>query len=58
MAEKTVDVDDTSQTPAAVVYSMAVSPISIVEDTTAQYMEFTVSTSQADNILPGVTPSP
>jgi hypothetical protein len=52
VAEKTVDVDDTSQTPAAVVYSMAVSPISIVEDTTAQYMEFTVSTSQADNILP------
>ena len=52
VAEKTVDVDDTSQTPAAVVYSMAVSPISIVEDTNAQYMEFTVSTSQADNILP------
>jgi hypothetical protein len=52
VAEKTVNVTDTSQTPAAVVYSMAVSPISIVEDTTAQYMEFTVSTSQADNILP------
>ena len=52
VAEKTVDVDDTSQTPAAVVYSMAVSPISIVEDINAQYMEFTVSTSQADNILP------
>ena len=52
VAEKTVNVTDTSQTPAAVVYSMAVSPISIVEDTNAQYMEFTVSTSQADNILP------
>lgn len=52
VAEKTVDVTDTSQTPAAVVYSMAVSPISIIEHTTAQYMEFTVSTYQADNILP------
>lgn len=52
VAEKTVDVTDTSQTPAPVVYSMAVSPISIIEDTTAQYMEFTVSTSQADGNLP------
>ena len=52
VAEKTVDVTDTSQTPAAVVYSMAVSPISIVEDVNAQYMEFTVSTSQADGNLP------
>ena len=52
VAEQTVDVTDDSQTPAAVVYSMAVSPISVVENTTAQYMEFTVSTSQADGNLP------
>ena len=52
VASKIINITDNSQTPAPVVYSMAVSPISIIENTTAQYMEFTVSTSQADGNLP------
>ena len=52
VASKIINITDNSQTPPPIVYSMAVSPISIVEDTNAQYMEFTVTVTQANGNIP------
>ena len=52
VASKIINITDNSQTPPPIVYSMAVSPLSIVEDTNAQYMEFTLTATQANGNIP------
>ena len=52
VASKIINITDNSQTPPPIVYDIQVSPLSIVEDTNAQYMEFTVTATQSNGNIP------
>ena len=52
VASKIINITDNSQTPPPIVYDIQVSPLSIVEDTNAQYMEFTLTATQANGNIP------
>ena len=52
VASKIINITDNSQTPPPIVYDLQVSPLSIVEDTNAQYMEFTVTATQSNGNIP------